>query len=74
MDFYPSTTVTHHIITITIMYRRQDVRRLHYIIINHADNPINRYFIAIHTSGLKYNDDGSLDIYFQRDNPGKDKK
>ena len=56
------------------MYRRQDVRRLHYIIINHADNPINRYFIAIHTSGLKYNDDGSLDIYFQRDNPGKDKK
>jgi len=26
VDFYPSTTVTHHIITITIMYRRQDVR------------------------------------------------
>jgi len=26
VDFYPSTTVTYHIITITIMYRRQDVR------------------------------------------------
>ena len=39
-----------------------------------ADNPINRYAIASHTPGLKYNDDGSLDIYLQHDNPGTDKE
>lgn len=39
-----------------------------------ADNPINRYSIAGHTPGLKYNDDGSLDIYLQHDSPGEDKE
>jgi hypothetical protein len=39
-----------------------------------AENPINRYSIASHTPGLKYNDDGSLDVYLQHDNPGKDKE
>lgn len=39
-----------------------------------ADNPIDRYSIASHTPGLKYNDDESLDIYIQHDNPGTDKE
>ena len=29
-------------------------------------NDINRYAIADYTPGLKYNDDGSLDIYIQK--------
>ena len=37
-----------------------------------ADNPINRY--AVSEIGLKNNTDGSLDIYIQHDNPGKDKE
>jgi hypothetical protein len=39
-----------------------------------ADNPINRYAIGDRTPGLKYNDDGSLDIYIQHDSPGADKE
>ena len=39
-----------------------------------ADNPINRNSIGDHTPGLKYNSDGSPDIYIQHDNPGKDKE
>jgi hypothetical protein len=39
-----------------------------------ADNPINRYAIGGLTPGLKNNSDGSLDIYIQHDNPGKDKE
>jgi len=39
-----------------------------------VDNPINRNSIGDHTPGLKYNTDGSLDIYIQHDNPGKDKE
>lgn len=39
-----------------------------------AENPINRYSIASHTEGLKYNPDGSLDIYLQNANPGPDKE
>ncbi|NPV61680.1 MAG: DUF1254 domain-containing protein [Methanotrichaceae archaeon] len=38
------------------------------------DNPINRYSIGDRTTGLKYNDDGSLDIYIQADSPGPDKE
>jgi hypothetical protein len=35
-------------------------------------NPIKRYAIG-DRDPLKYNDDGSLDIYIQLENPGKDK-
>jgi hypothetical protein len=38
------------------------------------ENPINRYVISSATKGLKYNQDGSLDIYIQKDNPGKEKE
>ena len=39
-----------------------------------AENPINRYSIASHAEGLKYNPDGSLDIYIQHASPGADKE
>jgi hypothetical protein len=39
-----------------------------------VDNPIDRYSIGDRTEGLKYNDDGSLTIYVQKDSPGKDKE
>ena len=39
-----------------------------------VDNPINRYSIGKYTEGLKNNTDGSLDIYIQNVNPGKDKE
>ncbi len=38
-----------------------------------VDNPINRYAISAWMP-VKYNEDGSLDIYMQRDSPGKDKE
>ena len=38
------------------------------------DNPINRYSVGEYTDGLKYNPDGSLDIYIQNQNPGPDKE
>ena len=41
--------------------------------INRKSNPINRYSIGDRTQGLKYNTDGSLDIYIQHDNPEEDK-
>lgn len=34
------------------------------------ENEINRYVISSATPGLKYNSDGSLDIYVQKENPG----
>jgi len=37
------------------------------------ENEINRYIIGSATKGMKYNEDGSLDIYIQKENPGKDK-
>jgi hypothetical protein len=37
------------------------------------DNPINRYKIGQYTEGLKNNTDGSLDVYVQNANPGKDR-
>jgi len=36
-------------------------------------NPINRYAIGDRDK-LKFNPDGSLDIYLQHDSPGKDKE
>jgi hypothetical protein len=36
-------------------------------------NPINRYAIG-DRNALKYNSDGSLDIYIQAPSPGKDKE
>ena len=39
-----------------------------------AENPINRYSISQYTEGLKYNPDGSLDIYIQHASPGTDKE
>jgi hypothetical protein len=36
-------------------------------------NPINRFAIG-DRDPLKYNDDGSLDIYLQHENPGKDRE
>jgi hypothetical protein len=37
------------------------------------ENEINRYVIGSATEGLKYNENGSLDIYIQKENPGEDK-
>lgn len=37
-----------------------------------VDNPINRYSIRDRTPGLKYNNDGSLDLYIQNVIPKKD--
>jgi hypothetical protein len=39
-----------------------------------VDNSINRYSIGKYTDGLKYNTDGSLDIYIQNQNPGPSKE
>ncbi len=39
------------------------------------ENPINRYLInSPMLSGMKKNDDGSLTLYIQKDNPGADKE
>ncbi len=37
------------------------------------ENEINRYVISSDTKGLKYNEDGSLNVYIQKENPGEDK-
>lgn len=36
-------------------------------------NPLNRFTVSPRNN-LKYNDDGSLTLYFQKDSPGKDKE
>jgi len=40
---------------------------------NYVPNPLNRYDIAPWMP-LRYNSDDSLDIYIQKDSPGKDKE
>ncbi len=39
-----------------------------------VENDFKRYSIGSTTDGLKYNKDGSIDIYIQNENPGKDKE
>lgn len=39
-----------------------------------TENSINRYVISSATEGLKYNKDGSLDIYIQKEKPSADKE
>ena len=34
-----------------------------------VDNSLNRYSISDRTQGIKYNADGSLDVFIQRDTP-----
>jgi len=38
-----------------------------------VDNPLNRYTLSARNK-LKHNADGSVDLYLQRENPGKDKE
>lgn len=38
-----------------------------------TENAINRYVISSATDGLQYNEDGSLDIYIQKEAPSADK-
>lgn len=39
-----------------------------------VENPINRYSIGDRTKGMKFNADGSLDIWLQPDDPGPEKR
>ncbi|MBP7704032.1 MAG: DUF1254 domain-containing protein [Caulobacter sp.] len=39
-----------------------------------TDNPLGRYAIGDRTPGLKWNDDGSLDLWMGHENPGPDRE
>lgn len=41
---------------------------------NLVDNALDRYSIGNRTTGLKYNDDGSLTLHLQHESPGADKE
>ena len=41
---------------------------------NLVSNPIDRYVISNRTPGLQVNDDGSFDVYIQRDSPGEERQ
>ena len=39
-----------------------------------VDNPLDRYSLGARSTGLKFNADGSVDIYIQPESPGADKE
>ena len=40
----------------------------------YIDNPLNRYSLGARMNELKFNADGSLDLYVQPESPGSDKE
>lgn len=51
------------------MYERTDDGGFYFV-----DNPIDRYAIGDRTAGLRYNDDGSLDLWLSHADPGEGRR